>query len=118
MNRSRLKRSRAGLAERFGTLGDHFKRRKTNIMKVLALRFVLVSAAILNAQEDETTPKFEIRLNYSWLRVNSTSGDPQRTGNGGSGYFEYDFSKNIGLVADIGANGLRWHPESAEGVDT
>jgi hypothetical protein len=61
----------------------------------------LAFGAIANAQET-STPKYEIGLNYSWLHVNSANFDRQRTGNGGSGYFEYNLNNTLGLVADIG----------------
>jgi len=48
------------------------------------------------------TPKYEVGVNYSWLHVNSANYDYQRTGNGGSGYFEYNLNKTLGLVADFG----------------
>jgi len=69
-----------------------------------ACKFVLgvflVSGAVMSAQE--TTPKYEAGLNYSWLHVNSANYDFQRTGNGGSGYFEYNLNSLVGLVADFG----------------
>jgi opacity protein-like surface antigen len=55
--------------------------------------------ASADAQE---SPKYEVGLNYSWLHVNSANYDYQRTGNGGSGYFEYNLNKTVGLVADFG----------------
>jgi hypothetical protein len=54
-----------------------------------------------NAQET-STPKYEVGVNYSWLHVNSANYDYQRTGNGGSGYFEYNLNRTLGLVADFG----------------
>jgi hypothetical protein len=62
---------------------------------------VLTFTALANAQE-VTTPKLEVGLNYSWLHVNSANYDLQRTGNGGSGYVEYNVNKTFGLVADFG----------------
>ena len=50
---------------------------------------VLMSGALMSAQEI-STPKFEVGLNYSWLHVNSANYDYQHTGDGGSGYFEYN----------------------------
>src|SRR5260370_42189382 len=55
----------------------------------------------VDAQE-VAIPKFEIGVNYSWLHVNSANYDLQRTGNGGSGYFEYNLNKPVALVADFG----------------
>jgi outer membrane immunogenic protein len=54
------------------------------------------------AAQEASTPKFEIGMNYSWLHVNSANFDRQRTGNGGSGYFEYNLNSIVGLVADFG----------------
>jgi opacity protein-like surface antigen len=63
---------------------------------------LLVSSAIMSAQETAVTPKYEVGLNYSWLHVNSSNYDYQRTGNGGSGYFEYNLNSLLGLVGDFG----------------
>jgi opacity protein-like surface antigen len=71
-------------------------------IRTFALGFVLVSAGALSAQEEQVTPKVEVGLNYSWFHVSSTNRDLERTGNGGSGSFEYNLNKNFGLVADIG----------------
>jgi opacity protein-like surface antigen len=74
---------------------------RRNGMKTLtfALRLVLASGAVLSA---EVTPKYEVGLNYSPLHVTSANQDRQRTGNGGSGYFEYDVNSVLDLVADFG----------------
>jgi opacity protein-like surface antigen len=60
----------------------------------------MLSAVVASAQE--TTPKVEVGLSYSWLHVNSSNFDFQRTGNGGSGYVEYNINPIIGLVGDFG----------------
>ena len=72
-------------------------------MKVhkFVLGALLLSAVAASAQE-VATPKVEIGLSYSWFHVNSANFDFQRTGNGGSGYFEYNVSPVLGLVADFG----------------
>ena len=57
--------------------------------------------AAANAQE-VSTPAVEIGAGYSWLHVNSANYDYHRTGNGGSGYVEYNINKWVGLVADFG----------------
>jgi len=44
--------------------------------------------------------------------VNSANNDYQRTGNGGSGYFEYNLNKTIGLVADFGG-----YANTRKGID-
>jgi Outer membrane protein beta-barrel domain len=70
-------------------------------MRTFILGVLLLSAVAANAQEGET-PRVEVGLNYSWLHVNSANFDYQRTGNGGSGYVEYNVSPVLGLVADFG----------------
>jgi opacity protein-like surface antigen len=65
------------------------------------LGLLILSAAAARAQE-ATTPKVEVGLNYSWLHVNSANYDYQRTGNGGSGYIEYNLNRTVGLVGDFG----------------
>src|SRR5580658_6873868 len=67
----------------------------------LVLGTLLTSGAVSYAQE-VATPKYEVGLDYSWLHVNSANSDFQRTGNGGSGYFEYNLNRTIGLVGDFG----------------
>jgi hypothetical protein len=62
---------------------------------------LLASGVVLCAQEVDV-PKYEVGLNYSWLHVNSGNYDYQRTGNGSSGYFEYNLTRSIGLVGDFG----------------
>ena len=70
-----------------------------------------MSGALLSAQEI-STPKFEVGLNYSWLHVNSANYDYQRTGNGGSGYLEYNMNHIVGLVADFGG-----YANTRKGID-
>ena len=65
----------------------------------LAVAFALGVTA--HAQET-TTPQGEIGANYSWLHVNSADDTFHRTGNGGSGYIEYNINSTVGLVADFG----------------
>src|ERR1700739_2410694 len=55
-----------------------------------------------SSAQEVYTPKYEVGVNYSWLHVNSANYDYQRTGNGGSGYFEYNLNHLIGLVGDCG----------------
>ena len=62
----------------------------------------LALGATASAQSEVVTPKYELGVNYSWLHVNAASGDLSRNGNGGSGYFEYNLNRTVGLVADIG----------------
>lgn len=65
------------------------------------LTIFLGLSASASAQE-ESTPRYEIGLNYSWLHVNSANHDYQRTGNGGSGYFLSNLTPMVGLVGDFG----------------
>jgi peptidoglycan-associated lipoprotein len=77
----------------------------------IALAATLLYGAALSAQEVQV-PKVEIGLNYSWLHVNSANYDYQRTGNGGSGTFEYNLNKTIGLVGDFGG-----YANTRKGID-
>src|SRR6516162_6106019 len=67
---------------------------------IIAIALGLGSTA--SAQDETSTPKYEIGLLYSGIHVNSSQNDSQRTGNGGAGYFEYNLNRNWGLVADLG----------------
>jgi len=71
-------------------------------MKVLrfALGALLASGMALSAQEG--TSRYEVGFNYSWLHASSNLDNRERTGNGGSGYLEYNLSPVVGLVADFG----------------
>jgi hypothetical protein len=72
-------------------------------MKTLRLVFgLLMLSAIAASAQEVTTPKVEVGLTYSWLHVNSADYDCQRTGNGGSGYVEYNLNRMVGLVGDFG----------------
>jgi hypothetical protein len=72
---------------------------------------LLLTSASLNAQT-ETIPRYEIGMNYSWLHVNAANDDYQRTGNGGSGYFEYNLGSIVGLVGDFGG-----YANTRQGID-
>ena len=77
-------------------------------------KFVLglfLACGVMSAQEIYT-PKFEAGLNYSWLHVNSANYDYQRTGNGGSGYIEYNLNHIVGLVGDFGG-----YANTRKGID-
>ena len=63
---------------------------------------VLVSAGVLSAQE-ATTPRFEVGASYSGVHLDGANNNTQITGNGGSGYVEYNFNRYLGAVADFGA---------------
>jgi outer membrane immunogenic protein len=74
---------------------------KTGLLACTSILAVFAFEGAAIAQE-VNTPKYEVGVNYSWLHVNSANYDYQRTGNGGSGYFEYNLNKTLGLVADFG----------------
>jgi opacity protein-like surface antigen len=76
-----------------------YKQALSACASVLAIALGLASLA--SAQE-VSTPKYEIGANYSFLHVNSANYDYQRNGNGGSGYFEYNLNRTVGLVGDFG----------------
>ena len=77
----------------------------------LVLGVFALCGAVMNAQEI-STPKYEVGLSYSWLHVNSGNFDRQQTENGGSGYFEYNLNKTVGLVADFGG-----YANTRQGID-
>lgn len=57
-----------------------------------------------SAQEIGETPKLEVGLDYTYVRVNPENGLNAYNENGGSGYVEYNLNKVFGVVADLGAN--------------
>jgi hypothetical protein len=65
---------------------------------------VFASAMVASAQESAATPQVEVGVNYSYTRVNPGSGFGSYNANGGFGDVEYNFTKNLGIVADLGAN--------------
>ena len=75
--------------------------RHTLLVGTSILAGFLGVGSVAQAQE-VSTPMVEIGASYSWLHVNSANNDYHRTGNGGSGYVEYNFNKWVGLVTDIG----------------
>ena len=68
---------------------------------LFALGAVLACAGALGAQET-TTPKYEIGVLYSGNHLDAGQNNSQITGNGGAGYFEYNFNRWLGAVADFG----------------
>ena len=62
---------------------------------------LLVSGAFAIAQEN-TTPVVEVGVNYSLVRYRSSQDLQDFTQNGGSGYFEYNLNRVVGLVGDFG----------------
>ena len=75
---------------------------KASLLARASILTVFFALGVTAKAQEATTPKYEVGLNYSWLHVNSANYDLQRTGNGGSGYFEYNLSKTTGLIADFG----------------
>jgi len=69
----------------------------------IVLGTILVSGLTVSAQENET-PVTEVGLTYSFTRVNPGGSLSSYTANGGSGTFEYNVNRFVGLVADLGAN--------------
>ncbi len=78
----------------------------------LLLGSLLMFGVTAVAQEAAETPKIEVGLNYSFLRVNPGGALSSYNANGGFGTVQYNFSKSFGVVADLGAN----YVGSANGV--
>lgn len=68
---------------------------------VFAAGVLLLSATFVNAQET-STPALEVGVNYSFIHRNNEQGRNSYGENGGSGYFEYNLNRTIGLVGDLG----------------
>jgi opacity protein-like surface antigen len=68
---------------------------------VIVLGGVLACAGALSAQE-QTTPRYEVGVLYSGTHLNAGQNNSEITGNGGAAYFEYNFNKWLGAVADFG----------------
>lgn len=67
------------------------------------LGVMLMIAGAAYAQEGRSEPTLEFGFDYSLLHSTAPGGGSQITSNGGSGYFVYNVSRVLGLVADIGA---------------
>ncbi|HUA83325.1 MAG TPA: outer membrane beta-barrel protein [Bryobacteraceae bacterium] len=77
-------------------------RKRASLAIAPAFAAFLAMSATVWAQDEVATPKYEVGVNYSYLHVNAASGDLSRNGNGGSGYFEYNLNRTVGLVGDVG----------------
>jgi hypothetical protein len=66
----------------------------------LLLASILLTCAVGAAQD---TPKAEVFLGYTYLRVNSASNVPAFSANGGGGQFVVNIGKWFGAVADVGS---------------
>lgn len=64
---------------------------------------LFVSGMVAMAQET-STPQVEVGLNYSFDRVNPGGGLSAYSANGGFADLEYNWTRHLGLVADLGAN--------------
>ena len=62
---------------------------------------VCLASATLGAAQD--IPNAETFLGYTYVRFNSATDVPAFSSNGGSGQFDYNFSKWLGGVVDMGA---------------
>ncbi len=71
-------------------------------MKLYSIVSGLVLSGALASAQETTTPKIEVGASYSLVRFNSGQGLREFTENGGSGYIEYNLTKVVGLVADLG----------------
>ena len=85
---------------------------KTALIACTSILSVFLAFGVTVHAQEISTPKYEVGLNYSWLHVNSANNDYQRTGNGGSGYFEYNLNKTVGLIADFGG-----YANTRKGID-
>jgi Outer membrane protein beta-barrel domain len=68
--------------------------------------YLLICAALLSASVAAATdfPTMETFLGYNFARFNPNSGyAPSFNANGGSGQFEYNFNRFIGVAVDLGA---------------
>jgi opacity protein-like surface antigen len=64
---------------------------------------LLISGTAAMAQE-APTPKVEVGLNYSFDRISPGGGLSAYSANGGFADFEYNLTRNLGVVADLGVN--------------
>jgi hypothetical protein len=82
--------------------GENFVFHKQVLSTCTVILAGLLAIGSTARAQEVSTPKYEVGLNYSWLHVNAASDDYERTGNGGSGYFEYNVNSIVGLVGDFG----------------
>lgn len=54
--------------------------------------------------QETSTPKVEVGLNYSFNRIAPGNGLSSYNANGGFADIEYNLTRNLGVVADLGAN--------------
>ena len=70
--------------------------------KTILVGMFLAAGVAASAQEIAETPKAEIGVNYTYIRVNPGGSLGGFNENGGSAYAEYNLNKVVGLVADLG----------------
>lgn len=80
--------------------------------KTFLVGTLLLAGMAASAQEITETPRAEVGVNYTYIRVDPGGTLNSFNENGGTGYVEYNFNKVFGAVADLG--GLR----AASGIDT
>src|SRR5262245_13668051 len=93
--------SRAASSSEIRRREINMSRKRAFMAYAPAFTIFLALSATASAQE-VVTPKYEVGVSYSYLHVKAASGDLSRNGNGGSGYFEYNLNRMIGLVGDFG----------------
>ncbi len=54
--------------------------------------------------QETAVPKAEVGLNYSFNRINPNGGLSAYSANGGFADLEYNVTRNLGIVADLGSN--------------
>src|ERR1700730_15551172 len=86
--------------------------RKQDLCRGTSIFAAFLASGVTASAQETYTPKYEVGLNYSWLHVNSANYDYHRTGNGGSGYFQYNLNHIIGLVGDFGG-----YANTRKGID-
>jgi peptidoglycan-associated lipoprotein len=68
---------------------------------VFSAGLLLLPAIVINAQESNT-PVAEVGVTYSFVHRDNEQTTNIYNENGGSGYFQYNVNRSIGLVADLG----------------
>src|SRR5262249_50625618 len=96
---------RSRLADDFRpTRENSFVQNPINSGRLIAMKNLLAAAVLtcaIGAAQD--TPRAEVFLGYTYVRVNSATDVPAFSANGGSGQFVLNAGKWLGLVADLGA---------------
>lgn len=65
---------------------------------------LLIAGLTASAQEVSETPRAEVGVDYTYIRVNPGGSLGSFNQNGGSAYAEYNFNRVFGLVADLGGS--------------